>query len=236
MVHNSPDPRTSDTKDLSASLRSKKRPCMIGRVLNLGEDGMLVAINTDLEVGEIAGVELSGPGFCYAGIAEVAHREDGAMGLRFVSWQGPVDRLVHALVSGRLSGQPVGSHHAGELGIGRATVWDSREHGRAALSGLSAVIEESPGGTTRRHPVLNVSEQGIQIDGLALGVGARISFLLEGRGINHIGRGHVAHRTGTILGVAVDHWHGAPETIRALISGEAELGLPLTDAYVTEWS
>jgi hypothetical protein len=158
------------------------------------------------------------------------------MGLRFVSWQGPVNRVLRALLSARLSGQLEGPHHTGQLGMGRATVWDSREHDRAALSGLSAVIEPSPRGATTRHPVLNVSEHGAQIDGLTLAVGARISFVLEGCGISHIGRGHVAHRTGTTAGVAIDHWHGAPEAICALLGGVVGLGLPRADAYVTEWS
>lgn len=43
---------------------------------------------------------------------------------------------------------------------------DARKHQRAAVNGLSAIIEGSPGATARRHPVLNVSEQGMLIDGL----------------------------------------------------------------------
>ena len=88
----------------------------------------------------------------------------------------------------------------------------------------------------RRHQVLNVSEQGMLIDGLAPRVGARISFVLAGRGISHVGCGRVAHRTDTSAGVAVDHWHGAPEAIRALITGESELRPQLVDAYITDWS
>jgi hypothetical protein len=120
----------------------------------------------------------------------------------------------------------------------RATVRESREHDRAAISGLSALIEQSPGGTTSRHHVLNMSEHGLGIDGLTLAVGAPISFLIAGHGISHLGRGRVAHRTDTITGVAVDRWHGAPEAIRGLIAGEAELGQRLAReaAYVTDWS
>jgi hypothetical protein len=114
---------------------------------------------------------------------------------------------------------------------------DSRGHDRAAVIGLSAVIEASPGAITRRHQVLNVSEQGMLIDGLALApVGARVSFVLAGRGISHVGGGRIAHRTDTSAGVAVDHWHGAPEAIRALITGESELRPQLVDAYITDWS
>ena len=129
-------------------------------------------------------------------------------------------------------------HDPGELGIGPRMMWDSRGgDDRAAVSGLSALIAQSPGAATRRHQVLNVSEQGMLIDGLALlPIGARISFVLSGRGISHLGCGRVAHWTDASAGVAVDHWHGAPEAIRALITGESELGPRLVDAYISDWS
>ncbi|MGA2930218.1 MAG: hypothetical protein ABSG43_30345 [Solirubrobacteraceae bacterium] len=111
----------------------------------------------------------------------------------------------------------------------------ARKHQRAAVSGLSALIEGSPGATARRHRVLNVCERGMLIEGLAVRVGAAISFAVEGRAINYAGSGRVAHRTGRNAGVAVDHWHGAPEAIRALVSGETELG-PRADAYFSDWS
>ena len=88
----------------------------------------------------------------------------------------------------------------------------------------------------RRHQVLNVSEQGMLIDGLAPLVGARISFVLAGRGISHVGCGRVAQRMDTSAGVAVDHWHGAPEAIHALITGESEPRPQLVDAYLNDWS
>jgi hypothetical protein len=236
MSRTSHDPRTGDTKDLSVSLRANERPSVVGRVLNLSGGGMLVAISSDLDIGRFADFELSGPAFCFAGRAEIAHREDRAMGLRFVSWDGPVGRSVHDLVVARLRRQQAGVHHAVTMGIRREAVWNSRKHDRVALSGLSAVIERSHRGTTRRLPVFNVSEHGMLIDGLGLALGARFSFDLAARGINHVGRGRVAHRTGTIAGVAIYHWYGAPEAICALISGEAALGLPPADAYVTDWS
>ena len=111
----------------------------------------------------------------------------------------------------------------------------AREHQRAAVSGLSAVIERSPGATARRYRVLNVCERGMLIEGLALSVGAQISFAVEGRGINCGGSGRVAHRVGRSAGVAVDRWHGAPEAIRALVSGETDLG-GRADAYFSDWS
>ena len=225
MLHTSRDPRTTDTKDLSARLRSNGHSCVVGRVLNLRESGMFVITSSDLEVTETARFELSGHDFCYAGLAKVARQEDRAMGLRFLSWQGPVDRPVRTLVAARLRGRQLESHHADTWGVRRATVSDSRGHDRAVSTWLSAVIEQSPGGMSR-HQVLNVSEHGLGIDGLTLAIGDRISFLLAGRGMNHLGRGRVAYRTGTITGIAVDHWHGAPEAIRALLraqrSGEGD--------------
>jgi hypothetical protein len=236
MSHTSHDPRTGDTNDLSVSMRANERPSVVGRVVNLSGGGMLVAISSDLDLGKFAHFELSGPAFCYAGRAEVAHREDRAMGLRFVSWEGPVGRSVHALVAARLRRQQVGLHHAATIGIGPGAVWNSRTQDRVALTGLSAVIEPSQEGTIRRHPVLNVSEHGMLIDGLAPALGARFAIGLEGGGIDHVGRGRVAHRTGTTAGVAIDHWHGAPDAICALISGEPALGLPPADAYVADWA
>lgn len=236
MSHTSPDPRTGDTNDLSVSLRANERPSVVGPVLNLSGGGMLVAISSDLDIGKFARFELSAPAFCYAGRAEVAHREDRAMGLRFVSWEGPVGRSVHALVAARLRRQEVGLHHAGAIGIGPGVVWNSRTQDRVALTGLSALIEPSQEGSIRRHAVLNVSEHGMLIDDLALALGARFSFELTGRGLNHVGRGRVAYRTGTIAGVAIGHWYGPPEAICALISGEPALGLPPADAYVADWA
>jgi hypothetical protein len=111
----------------------------------------------------------------------------------------------------------------------------AREHQRAAVSGLSAVIEGSPGATARRHRLLNVCERGMLIEGVALRVGAQISFAVEGLGISYGGSGRVAHWAGRSAGVAVDHWHGAREAIRALVSGETELGRR-AGAYFSDWS
>ena len=197
---------------------------------------MLLESSSDLDVGETVGFELVGPGFRYAGLAAVAHRHDGAIGLRFRRWDGPVERPVRVLVAARLRGQQAGSQDPGKVGITPPTMSDSRAHHRATASGLSALIEASPGAITRRHQVLNVSEQGMRIDGLAPLVGARISFVLAGSGVSHVGRGRIAHRTDTSAGVAVDHWHGAPEAIRALITGESELRPQLVDAYINDWS
>lgn len=228
--------RSTDTRDLSASVRSNRRCGDVGRVLNLCEGGMLLGSRSDLDVAETVGFELVGPGFRYAGLAAVAHRHDGAIGLRFLRWDGPAERPVRVLVAARLRGQQLGSHDPGKVGITRPTRSDSRGHDRATVSGLSALIEAPPGGITRRHQVLNVSEQGMLLDGLAPLVGAPISFVLAGRSISHVGYGRVAHRTDTSAGVAVDHWHGAPEAIRALITGESGARPQLVDAYITDWS
>jgi hypothetical protein len=228
--------RSTDTRDLSASLRSDRRCGDVGRVVNLCEGGMLVESSSDRDVGETVGFELVGPGFRYAGLAAVAHRRDGAIGLRFLRWDGPVERPVGVLVAARLRGQQLASQDPGKVGITPPTMSDSRRHDRATVGGLSALIEASPGARMRRHQVLNVSERGMMIDGLAPLVGARISFVLAGRGVSHVGCGRVAHRTDTSAGVAVDHWHGAPEAIRALITGESELRPQLVDAHLNDWS
>ncbi len=208
----------------------------VSRVLNLCEAGMLLESSSDLAVGEISGFELAGPGFRYVGFAAVAHRSDGVIGLRFLTWEGPVDHSIRALVAARLSSGQPGSHAPGNATVGHPTVWHSRKYERGAPSGLSMLIEASPQAATSRHQVLNVGEQGMLIDGLGLPVGAQISFVLAGRGINHAGSGRVAYRTDTTAGVAVDPWHEAPEAIRALISGETELGPRREDAYITDWS
>lgn len=96
------DPRTTDTNDMSAILRSNEGPRVVGRVLNFCAGGMLLTVDSDLDVGDIASFELSGADFCYGGVAEVAHRGDRALGLRFVSWRGHVDRSVRALTAARL--------------------------------------------------------------------------------------------------------------------------------------
>lgn len=195
---------------------------------------MLVESRSDLEVGELSGFELSGPGFRYVGFAAVAHRSEGALGLRFVAWEGPVDHAIRALVAARLCRVQPGSHAPGNATTGHPTVWHSRKYERGAPSGLSMLIEAAPQAATSHHQVLNIGEQGMLIDGLELPVGAQISFVLAGRGINHAGSGRVAYRTDTTAGVAVDPWHEAPEAIRALISGETELGPrpKLKDAYI----
>ncbi len=92
--------RITDTRDLVASLRAADRPPERGRVLNLSLGGMLVH-TSKLKVGETASFELLGPGFRYAGLAEVVHRTNGAAGLRFLRWQGHADRPLRALIESR---------------------------------------------------------------------------------------------------------------------------------------
>jgi hypothetical protein len=87
------------------------------------------------------------------------------------------------------------------------------------------------------HHGLNVSEHGMLIDGLALPIGAWITFLLAGRGPQpcRSWSRRSSHRHGRRF--AVDLWHGAPEAIRALISGQTEPGPRVADtAYITDWS
>jgi hypothetical protein len=105
-------PRTTQTKDLSATLRSAGRIRVVGRVLNLSEGGMLLA-GSDFDVGETATFELEGPGFQFAGLATVAHCTGKAVGLRFLSWEGPAYRPICRLIVARLRG-PVASDQAGK--------------------------------------------------------------------------------------------------------------------------
>jgi hypothetical protein len=111
MAYTRRDPRTTQTEDLSATLWSARRSCVVGRVLNLSEGGMLVA-SRGLEVGETAGLELAAPDFRFGGVAKVAHRTDRAVGLHFMSWQGPADRPICTLIAARLLGE-LGSPDAG---------------------------------------------------------------------------------------------------------------------------
>ncbi len=224
---------TIDTHDLSVSLRSQGRCCGVGRVLDLWDGGMLVESDTNLELAQTVGFQLAGPDFRYAGLAAAAHRQDGSIGLHFVSWEGgSAGRSVRALVAARLRGDQLGARRAGQLAM-RAPAWDARKHRRAAVSGLSAVIEGWPGATARRRRVLNVGEGGMLVDGLARRVGAQVSFVLAGRGIDHAGCGRVAHRSGKAAGIAVDHWHDATQAIRSLVSGETEL-VSRAEAYTTD--
>jgi hypothetical protein len=98
-------PRITQTDDLSATLRSARRTCVVGPVLDLSDGGMLVALD-GLEVDETAGFELAGPDFRFAGVAKVAHCRDHATGLHFLSWQGPANRPVCTLIAARLRGGP----------------------------------------------------------------------------------------------------------------------------------
>ncbi len=93
-------PRIIDTRDMVAILRSSSRAGKIGAVLNLSRGGMLIA-GRELVVGRIAGLELMGPGFRYAGVAQVTHHTGGATGLRILYWKGPVERAVRGLIDDR---------------------------------------------------------------------------------------------------------------------------------------
>ena len=93
-------PRTTETQDLLASLPAIDRPNTIGRVLNLSQGGMLIE-GADLNVGDVTGFELVGPGFRYTGVANVVHTIDRATGLRFLGWKEDADRRVRSLIENR---------------------------------------------------------------------------------------------------------------------------------------
>lgn len=92
--------RITDTRDLVASLRTGGQSPASGRVLNLSLGGMLVHTSR-LSFGETASFELLGPGFRYAGLAEVVHLTGGAAGLRFLRWQGHAERPLRPLIESR---------------------------------------------------------------------------------------------------------------------------------------
>lgn len=134
-------PRTTQTEDLSATVWSARRSCVVGRVLNLSEEGMLV-VSSGFEVDETAGLEFVGPDFRFAGVAKVAHRNDRAVGLHFVSWQGPAHRPISALIAARLRG---------ELESPNARRRDPHAVRRVVVFiGTAGTIERTPG--RGRHP------------------------------------------------------------------------------------
>ncbi len=205
---------------------------------------MLVAARSDLVMQQPAGFELAGPGFRFAGQVEIVHRTDRTTGLRFRSWQGPAGRPICALVEARmtLTGSAIPSLFPSDPSLPPRCPMnrDSRKHDRASVSMLSVVITQ-PSGDTNRHEVLDVSERGMLIDGLLLPVGAGIDFVLEDWPLSYVGRGHVAHRTDTAAGVAVDHWHGPPDAIHDLVAGDTprrppQNGYITEDGYITDWS
>ncbi len=100
MLHKRRHPRITDTSDLLASLRPPGLSSPFRAVLNLSEGGMLVAGSIG-KVGEIAGFELAGPFFRYAGLALVTHHTHGATGVQFLSWQGQAGRPIRALIEHR---------------------------------------------------------------------------------------------------------------------------------------
>ena len=97
--------RVADTQDLWARLRSRGRYEAADRVLNLSEGGVAVA-GGELDVGEIVSFELSGPReFRFAGLAEVAHSNNRATGLRFLDADASADREIEDLIATRIRGQ-----------------------------------------------------------------------------------------------------------------------------------
>jgi hypothetical protein len=101
-------PRIIYAQELSASLRPTGGSYIVGRVLNLSEGGMLVA-TSDLDVGGTTDFEVVGRDFRFAGLAKVAHRTDVAIGLRFLRWQRPTDRRLHAMIASSIRKQQVDS-------------------------------------------------------------------------------------------------------------------------------
>jgi hypothetical protein len=149
MAHRHRSPRTTDTTDLSATVRLRGRSCLNARIVNLSASGMLVAARGAYPVAAIASVELDGPDFRYAGRAQVARRGDGVLGMRFLSWDGLAERSVRSLAAARLHRQQLASQPAG-VDAPHATISPSHHHDAAAIAGTSAVHE----GSLQAVPVL----------------------------------------------------------------------------------
>ena len=149
MAHRHRSPRTTDTTDLSATVRLRGRSCLNARIVNLSASGMLVAARGAYPVAAIASVELDGPDFRYAGRAQVARRGDGVLGMRFLSWDGLAERSVRSLVAARLRCQELASQPAG-VDAPHATISPSHHRDAAAIAGTSAVHE----GSLQAIPVL----------------------------------------------------------------------------------
>lgn len=96
-------PRATDTQDLEVTVWQSRCRCIVGRVLNLSETGMLL-VGDDADVGDVAAFELKGLELRFAGYAEVAHITGGAMGLHVLGWSGPARRRVQTLIMQRRSG------------------------------------------------------------------------------------------------------------------------------------
>jgi hypothetical protein len=109
-----------------------------------------------------------------------------------------------------------------------------RQHGRARIAGLKALVEGHPS-RPRPYSVIDLSEGGLRIQGLELPVGSSVRFALEGGGVSCEGEGHVAHRGRGASGIAVDRWIGTSETVRSAVMSQLLTELAWTDAYISDW-
>ncbi len=106
MVQRRRHPRITATGDLTATVRRADQPADFDAlVLDLSERGALIA-GGGLAVGESVGIEFTGPTFRLAGQAEVVHCTGHTTGLHIVSWSGPADRVICALIAARLAVRP----------------------------------------------------------------------------------------------------------------------------------
>lgn len=93
--------RTSETLDLTVTLRSRGRHLAPRSVLDLSEGGMAID-GGEFKVGDLAGFELSGPAFRSAGLAEVAHRTGTRTGMRFIGWDSPTSADAREQIASRI--------------------------------------------------------------------------------------------------------------------------------------
>ncbi len=92
--------RTSDTEDLIAKLRGAGSEFTACSVINLSLSGMFVS-GERLPNGDRVAFELAGGEFWVEGVAEVVHRTEEGLGLRFLEIEGPGKQAIEDLVIAR---------------------------------------------------------------------------------------------------------------------------------------
>jgi hypothetical protein len=93
-------PRATGTDHLSARLLSPGCDFAARRVLELSAAGILIT-GDDLDVAAVTRFEILGPRLRSAGIAEVAHRSEGTIGLKFLKLDAVTEEDLHDVVVGR---------------------------------------------------------------------------------------------------------------------------------------
>lgn len=80
-----------------------------------------------------------------------------------------------------------------------------RHYPRVSVHALTATIAQA---RERPTSVLNISERGMLVEGLALAPGTAVEFALNGEQLHGTGSGAVVYRTDDRTAIAVEDWHG----------------------------